>query len=189
MSSTRAAVHSTNLSPSPAETQDQMGLIKQEIRSLQEQLPLLDVEENVGTLLDNATSVLEKYREPIISVDWLRWVRGCCILWLPCLERLTLFILQLLELRLAQWWGCGWMVARDLPGSHPFPFFARVPGGFFLPEMAANAMLGTAQGARSCCLTPDPPLSPGGAFVSSCAAWCCWWFSAMSSGCCWGPWG
>lgn len=102
MSRTRAAVHSTNLSPSPAETQDQLGLIKKEIRSLQEQLPLLDVEENVGTFLSNATSVLEKYREPTIGVDWLRWARGCWTPWLPCLERLTLFILQLLELGLAQ---------------------------------------------------------------------------------------
>lgn len=189
MSRTRAAVHSTNLSPSPPETQDQLGLIKQEIRSLQEQLPLLDVEENVGTFLSDATSVLEKYREPTISVDWLRWARGCWIPWLPCLERLTLFILQLLELGLAQWWGCGCWVARDLPSSHPCPFFAKAPGSFLLPETAANVMPGTAQGARSCCLTPAPPLAPGGACVSSCAAWCCWWFSAMSWDCCWDPWG
>ncbi|XP_065699570.1 prominin-1-A-like [Patagioenas fasciata] len=69
-------------------TQDQLGLIKQEIRSLQEQLPLLDVEENVGTFLSNATSVLEKYREPTISVDWLRWsvcVLLCCMVLLVVL--------------------------------------------------------------------------------------------------------
>nr|XP_021149452.1 prominin-1-A [Columba livia] len=69
-------------------TQDQLGLIKQEIRSLQEQLPLLDVEENVGTFLSDATSVLEKYREPTISVDWLRWsvcVLLCCMVLLVVL--------------------------------------------------------------------------------------------------------
>ncbi|XP_050755211.1 prominin-1-A-like [Gymnogyps californianus] len=62
-------------------TQDQLGLIRQEIRSLQEQLPLLDVEENVGAFVSNATSVLEEYREPIITWDGLRWsvcVLLCC---------------------------------------------------------------------------------------------------------------
>lgn len=72
VSRTWAAVHSTNLSPSPAETQEQLGLIRQEIRSLQEELPLLEVEENVGAVVDNVALVLEQYREPIISLDGLR---------------------------------------------------------------------------------------------------------------------
>jgi len=71
-SRTWAAVHSTNLSPSPAEAQDQLGFIRQEIRSLQEQVPLLGVEENVGAFVGNATSMLEEYREPVITVDGLR---------------------------------------------------------------------------------------------------------------------
>ncbi|KAM9379576.1 prominin-1-A-like [Phaethornis superciliosus] len=53
--------------------QGQLGLIRKEIRSLQEQLPLMDVQENVGAFVGNATSVLEEYREPIIAMDGLRW--------------------------------------------------------------------------------------------------------------------
>ncbi|XP_074764528.1 prominin-1-A-like [Athene noctua] len=59
-------------------TQDQLGLIRQEIRSLQEHLPLLDVEGNVGDFVGNATLVLKEYREPIIGLDGLRW--GVCVL-------------------------------------------------------------------------------------------------------------
>ncbi|XP_074731204.1 prominin-1-A-like isoform X2 [Strix uralensis] len=69
-------------------TQDQLGLIRQEIRSLQEQLPLLDVEGNVGAFVGNATLVLEEYREPIISLDGLRWsmcVLLCCMVLLVVL--------------------------------------------------------------------------------------------------------
>ncbi|KAM6130277.1 prominin-1-A-like [Phoenicopterus ruber ruber] len=54
-------------------TQDQLGLIRQEIRSLQEQLPLRDVEENVGAFVDNAVSVLEEYRKLTITFDGIRW--------------------------------------------------------------------------------------------------------------------
>ncbi|XP_041902108.1 prominin-1-A-like [Corvus kubaryi] len=57
-----------------AKSQDQLGLIRQEIRRLQEELPLLDVEEKVGAFLNNATSVLEEYREPIIAWDGLRLI-------------------------------------------------------------------------------------------------------------------
>ncbi|XP_053839280.1 prominin-1-A-like isoform X3 [Vidua macroura] len=57
-----------------AKSQDQLGLIRQEIRSLQEGLPLLDAEEKVGAFVNNATSVLEKYREPIIAWDGLRLI-------------------------------------------------------------------------------------------------------------------
>ncbi|KAM6091082.1 prominin-1-A-like isoform 1-T2 [Theristicus caerulescens] len=60
-------------------TQDQLGLIGQKIRSLKEQLPLLDVEESVGAFVGNAVSVLEEYREPIITLDRLRW-RVCAVL-------------------------------------------------------------------------------------------------------------
>ncbi|XP_063194604.1 prominin-1-A-like isoform X2 [Chroicocephalus ridibundus] len=68
--------------------QEQLGLIRQEIRSLQEELPLLEVEENVGAVVDNVTSVLEQYREPIISLDGLRWsicVLLCCMVLLVVL--------------------------------------------------------------------------------------------------------
>ncbi|TRZ25517.1 hypothetical protein HGM15179_001576 [Zosterops borbonicus] len=57
-----------------AQSQDQLGLIRQEIRRLQEELPLLDVEEKVGAFVSNATSVLEKYREPIIAWDGVRLI-------------------------------------------------------------------------------------------------------------------
>ncbi|XP_056206823.1 prominin-1-A-like isoform X2 [Falco biarmicus] len=69
-------------------TQGQLGLIRQEIRSLQEQLPLLDVEESVGAFVGNATSVLEEYREPIIALDGLRWsvcIVLCCVVLLVVL--------------------------------------------------------------------------------------------------------
>ncbi|XP_030309587.1 prominin-1-A [Calypte anna] len=68
--------------------QGQLGLIRQEIRSLQEQLPLMDVEENVGAFVGNATSALEEYREPIIAMDRLRWsvcVLLCCMVLLVVL--------------------------------------------------------------------------------------------------------
>ncbi|XP_019327238.1 PREDICTED: prominin-1-A [Aptenodytes forsteri] len=69
-------------------TQDQLGLIREKIRSLQEQLPLLDVEESVGAFVDNTMSVLEEYREPIISLDGLRWsvcALLCCMVLLVVL--------------------------------------------------------------------------------------------------------
>lgn len=71
-SSIWAAVHSTSLSLAPTETQDQLGNIRGEIRSLQEQLPLLGVEENVGAFVDNVTLVLEEHRETITTLDGLR---------------------------------------------------------------------------------------------------------------------
>ncbi|KAM4896667.1 prominin-1-A-like isoform 4-T4 [Sylvia borin] len=57
-----------------AQSQDQLGLIRQEIRRLREELPLLDVEEKVGAFVNNATSVLEEYREPIIAWDRVRLI-------------------------------------------------------------------------------------------------------------------
>ena len=40
---------------------------------MQDKLPLVDVEEKVGAFVNDATSALEKYREPIIAWDGLRW--------------------------------------------------------------------------------------------------------------------
>ncbi|XP_027527988.1 prominin-1-A-like [Neopelma chrysocephalum] len=57
-----------------AKTQDQLGFIRQEIRSLQEQLPFPDVEEKVEACVGNATLVLEEYRRPIITWDRLRLI-------------------------------------------------------------------------------------------------------------------
>ncbi|XP_033371411.1 prominin-1-A-like isoform X2 [Parus major] len=57
-----------------AKSQDQLGLIRQEIRSLQEELPLLDVEEKVEAFVNDTTSVLEEYREPVIAWDGLRLI-------------------------------------------------------------------------------------------------------------------
>lgn len=72
----RAAAHNVSMALFLAESQDQLGLIRQEIRSLQGELPLLDVEEKVGAFVNDATSALEEYREPIIAWDGIRWVRG-----------------------------------------------------------------------------------------------------------------
>ncbi|XP_010293630.1 PREDICTED: prominin-1-A-like, partial [Phaethon lepturus] len=83
-------------------TQDQLGLIRQEIRSLQEQLPLLDVEENVGAFVSNATLVLEEYREPIMALDGLRWsvcVLLCCMVLLVVLCNVTGLLLGPLGLK------------------------------------------------------------------------------------------
>ncbi|XP_072787286.1 prominin-1-A isoform X2 [Taeniopygia guttata] len=57
-----------------AKSQDQLDLIRQEVRSLREGLPLLDVEEKVGAFVNDATSMLEEYREPIIAWDGLRLI-------------------------------------------------------------------------------------------------------------------
>ncbi|XP_075360190.1 prominin-1-A-like [Mycteria americana] len=69
-------------------TQNQLGLIGQEVRSLQEQLPLLDVEESIKAFVGNAVLVLEDYREPIIAFDGLRWsvcTLLCCMVLLVVL--------------------------------------------------------------------------------------------------------
>ncbi|XP_067995620.1 prominin-1-A-like isoform X2 [Melanerpes formicivorus] len=69
-------------------TQDQLGFIRKEIRSLQEQLPFPDVEENVNAFVDNAILVLEENRELIIALDGLRWsvyTLLCCMVLLVVL--------------------------------------------------------------------------------------------------------
>ncbi|XP_051475752.1 prominin-1-A-like [Apus apus] len=69
-------------------TQGQLGFIRQEIRSLQEKLPLLDLEENVGAFVGNTSLTLEEYREPIVALDRLRWsvcVLLCCMVLLVVL--------------------------------------------------------------------------------------------------------
>lgn len=98
------------MSPFLTESQDQLGLIRQEVRSLQEGLPLLDVEEKVGAFVNDATSMLEEYREPIIAWDGLRWVRGCgpsSIVW----RVLRFLLLPLLEV------GTCWVVGLWVQGS------------------------------------------------------------------------
>ncbi|XP_074963848.1 prominin-1-A-like isoform X5 [Phalacrocorax aristotelis] len=75
-------------------TQDQLGLIRQEIKSFQEHFPLLDVEESVGAFVGNAVSVLEEYREPIIAFDGLRGVGFSFIFsWMLMLLVLITFVL------------------------------------------------------------------------------------------------
>ncbi|XP_009960317.1 PREDICTED: prominin-1-A-like, partial [Leptosomus discolor] len=83
-------------------TQDQLGLIRQEIRNLQEQLLLLDVEENVGAFVGNTTSVLEEYREPVVALDGLRWIVCtllCCVVLLVVLCNLLGLLLGPLGLK------------------------------------------------------------------------------------------
>ncbi|XP_027763910.1 prominin-1-A-like [Empidonax traillii] len=57
-----------------AKTQEQLGFIRQEIRSLQEQLPFQDVEEKVGAFVGDAMLMLEEYRGLIITWDGLRLI-------------------------------------------------------------------------------------------------------------------
>ncbi|XP_014741475.1 PREDICTED: prominin-1-A-like isoform X2 [Sturnus vulgaris] len=71
-----------------AKSQDQLGSIRQEIRNLQKELPLLDVEEKVGAFVNDATSALEEYRAPIIAWDGLRLIVCtllCCLVLLVVL--------------------------------------------------------------------------------------------------------
>lgn len=69
-------------------TQDKLGLIQEEIRSLRQQLPLLEVEENIGNAMSNATSVLADYQKPVTDLDRLRWsvcALLCCLVLLVVL--------------------------------------------------------------------------------------------------------
>uniref|UniRef100_A0A8B9DIF0 Uncharacterized protein n=1 Tax=Anser cygnoides TaxID=8845 RepID=A0A8B9DIF0_ANSCY len=69
-------------------TQDKLGLIREEIRSLRQQLPLLEVEENIGNAMSNATSVLADYQKPVTDLDRLRWsvcALLCCLVLLVVL--------------------------------------------------------------------------------------------------------
>ncbi|XP_032922169.1 prominin-1-A-like isoform X3 [Catharus ustulatus] len=71
-----------------AKSQEQLSLIRKEIRSWQDKLPLPDVEEKVGAFVNDATSALEKYREPIIAWDGLRLIVCavlCCLVLLVVL--------------------------------------------------------------------------------------------------------
>ncbi|XP_062457932.1 prominin-1-A-like [Pezoporus occidentalis] len=87
-------------------TQEELGLIRQEIRSLkeqlQDQLPLGDVEENVGAFVGNATSMLNEYQEPTIALDGLRWsvcVLLCCMVLLVVLCNVVGLVLGPLGLK------------------------------------------------------------------------------------------
>ncbi|XP_075010971.1 prominin-1-A-like [Calonectris borealis] len=83
-------------------TQGQLGLIRQEIRNLQEQLPLLDVEKSIGAFVGNATSVLGEYREPVIALDGLRWsvcTLLCCMVLLVVLCNIVGLLLGPLGLK------------------------------------------------------------------------------------------
>uniref|UniRef100_A0A8B9SLC2 Prominin-1-A n=1 Tax=Anas platyrhynchos TaxID=8839 RepID=A0A8B9SLC2_ANAPL len=69
-------------------TQDQLGLIREEIRSLQQQLPLLDAEESIGDVIGNVTSVLDDFQQPLTDLDGIRWnvcAFLCCLVLLVVL--------------------------------------------------------------------------------------------------------
>ncbi|XP_061857487.1 prominin-1-A isoform X2 [Colius striatus] len=63
-------------------TQNQLDHIRQNITTLQMQLPFLDVEENIGAFVSNVMSGVESGRGLTISLDMLRWsvcVLLCCM--------------------------------------------------------------------------------------------------------------
>nr|XP_013811355.1 PREDICTED: prominin-1-A-like [Apteryx mantelli mantelli] len=54
-------------------TQDQLGQIRQAISNMPERLPVKNLESSGVAFLDNATSTLEEYREPVTAFEKLRW--------------------------------------------------------------------------------------------------------------------
>ncbi|XP_067156241.1 prominin-1-A-like isoform X1 [Apteryx mantelli] len=54
-------------------TQGQLGQIRQAISNMPERLPVKNLESSGVAFLDNATSTLEEYREPVTAFEKLRW--------------------------------------------------------------------------------------------------------------------
>ncbi|KAI6066385.1 Prominin-1-A [Aix galericulata] len=83
-------------------TQDQLGLIREEIRSLQQQLPLMDAEESIGDVISNATSVLDGFQQPLTDLEGIRWsvcAVLCCLVLLVVLCNLLGLLLGPLGLK------------------------------------------------------------------------------------------
>ncbi|OXB67341.1 hypothetical protein ASZ78_010899 [Callipepla squamata] len=69
-------------------TQEQLGHIRQEIRSLQDQLPLQNIEENAGNLVNQTSAVLGDHQKTITHLDGVRWsvcALLCCMVLLVVL--------------------------------------------------------------------------------------------------------
>ncbi|XP_065602651.1 prominin-1-A-like [Cyrtonyx montezumae] len=69
-------------------TQEQLGHIRQEIRSLQDQLPLQNIEESAGNLVNQTSAVLGDHQKTITNLDGVRWsvcALLCCMVLLVVL--------------------------------------------------------------------------------------------------------
>ncbi|XP_042674194.1 prominin-1-A-like isoform X3 [Centrocercus urophasianus] len=69
-------------------TQKQLGYIRQEIRSMQDQLPLQNVEETAGNLVNQTNAVLGDNQKTITDLDSIRWsvcALLCCMVLLVVL--------------------------------------------------------------------------------------------------------
>ncbi|OXB75506.1 UNVERIFIED_CONTAM: hypothetical protein H355_016567 [Colinus virginianus] len=69
-------------------TQEQLGHIRQEILSLQDQLPLQNIEENAGNLVNQTSAVLGDHQKTITNLDGVRWsvcALLCCMVLLVVL--------------------------------------------------------------------------------------------------------
>ncbi|POI27524.1 hypothetical protein CIB84_008727 [Bambusicola thoracicus] len=69
-------------------TQEQLGHIRQEIRSMQDQLPLQDMEERAGNLVNQTSAMLGDNQKTITDLDVLRWsvcTLLCCMVLLVVL--------------------------------------------------------------------------------------------------------
>ncbi|XP_021256224.1 prominin-1-A-like isoform X2 [Numida meleagris] len=69
-------------------TQEQLGHIRQEIRSLQDQLPLQDMEERAGNLVNQTSAVLLDHQKKVTDLDGIRWsvcALLCCMVLLVVL--------------------------------------------------------------------------------------------------------
>ncbi|XP_052533303.1 prominin-1-A-like isoform X2 [Tympanuchus pallidicinctus] len=69
-------------------TQEQLGYIRQEIRSMQDELPLQNVEETAGNLVNQTNAVLGDNQKTITDLDSIRWsvcALLCCMVLLVVL--------------------------------------------------------------------------------------------------------
>ncbi|XP_072196336.1 prominin-1-A-like isoform X1 [Excalfactoria chinensis] len=68
--------------------QEQLGHIRQKIRNVQDQLPLQNVEESVGNLVNQTSALLEDNQKTITDLDGIRWavcMLLCCMVLLVVL--------------------------------------------------------------------------------------------------------
>lgn len=67
-----SSISDPSLSPCPAGAQEQLGHIRQEIHSVQDQLPLQDMEERAGNLVNQTSAVLGDNQKTVTDLDGLR---------------------------------------------------------------------------------------------------------------------
>lgn len=67
-----SSISDPSLSPCPVGTQEQLGYIRQEIHSMQDELPLQNVEETAGNLVNQTSAVLGDNQKTITDLDSIR---------------------------------------------------------------------------------------------------------------------